>query len=93
MKQETKSRAMDALDVTGGVLRTGADVIGRLLWIGVFFGALLGIYTFVPTRVTARDISAPQLASLAAECLAVAVIPYVLARAWDEVCRKLPIAA
>lgn len=66
---------------------TATDVIGRLLWIGVFIGAALGLFNFVTTRMTASEISAPQLAALASESLAIAVLPYVLARAWDEVCR------
>ncbi len=69
---------------TGG---TATDVIGRLLWIGVLVGAIIGLFNFVTTRMTASEISAPQLAALAAESLAIAVLPYVLARAWDEVCR------
>lgn len=66
---------------------TATDVIGRLLWIGVFIGAALGLFNFVTTRMATSAISAPQLAALAAESLAIAVLPYVLARAWDEVCR------
>ena len=69
---------------TGG---TATDVIGRLLWAGVLLGAALAIFNFLTTRMTASDISAPQLAALASESLAIAVLPYVLARAWDEVCR------
>jgi hypothetical protein len=69
---------------TGG---TATDVIGRLLWIGVLLGAAYGLFNFVTTRMLASEISAPQLAALASECLAIAVLPYVLARAWDEVCR------
>lgn len=66
---------------------TAADIIGRLLWIGVFIGAVFGLFNFVTTRVTVSEISAPQLAALASESLAIAVLPYVLARAWDAVCR------
>ena len=74
------------------IVKTGGaatDVIGRLLWIGVFLAAAFGLFNFVTTRMTASEISAPQLAALASESLAVAVLPYVLARAWDEVCRPL----
>lgn len=66
---------------------TAADVIGRLLWIGVFLAAALALFNFVTTYAAHYDLSAPQLAALAAESLAIAVLPYVLARAWDEVCR------
>jgi len=69
---------------TGG---TATDVIGRLLWMGVLLGAAFGLFNFVTTRMAVSEISAPQLAALASECLAIAVLPYVLARAWDEVCR------
>jgi hypothetical protein len=66
---------------------TATDVIGRLLWVGVFLGAALGLFNFVTTYATHSDLSAPQMAALAAESLAIAILPYVLARAWDEVCR------
>ncbi|MDX6610937.1 MAG: hypothetical protein QOD75_123 [Blastocatellia bacterium] len=66
---------------------TVTDVIGRLLWIGVLAGAALGLLNFVTTYYAHADMSAPQMAALAAQCLAIAVLPYVLARAWDEVCR------
>lgn len=69
---------------TGG---TATDVIGRLLWIGVLIGGALGLFNFVTTYLAHSDMSAPQLAALAAECLTIGVLPYVLARAWDEVCR------
>ena len=54
----------------------------------MLFGAIFGAYNFVTTRTAASEISAPQLAALAAESLVVAVVPYVLARAWDEVFRQ-----
>jgi hypothetical protein len=66
---------------------TATDAIGRLLWVGVLLGAALGLFNFVSTRMTVSQISAPQMAALASESLAIAVLPYVLARAWDEVCR------
>jgi hypothetical protein len=66
---------------------TATDAIGRLLWVGVLLGAALGLFNFVSTRMTVSEISAPQMAALASESLAIAVLPYVLARAWDEVCR------
>ena len=69
---------------TGG---NAADAIGRILWVVVLIGAALGAFNFVTTRMTATEINAPQLAALASESLALAVLPYVLARAWDEVCR------
>lgn len=68
---------------TGG---TATDAIGRFLWIGVIIGTILGALNYA-ARFTASDINAPQLAALASESLVLAVLPYVLARAWDEVCR------
>ncbi len=73
---EPKPRYSTAVK-TGG---TATDVTGRVLWIGVLLGAVLAIFNFVTTRMTASEISAPQLAALASECLAIAVLPYVLAR-------------
>jgi hypothetical protein len=49
--------------------------------------AALGLYNFVATYQAHSDISAPQLAALSASCLAIAAIPYVIPRAWDEVGR------
>lgn len=64
-----------------------ADVLGRLIWGVTLLLALFSLLNFVLTRYTAREINAPQLAALAAECLAIAAVPYVFARAWDEVFR------
>jgi hypothetical protein len=63
------------------------DIIGRLLWAGVLFGAALALANFAAGRLLSSEINAPQLAALAAESLAIAVLPYVMARAWDEICR------
>ena len=77
-------------------MRIVLDVIGRLLWAVALLGAGLGAANFVLTysaEVLFRqspEISAPQLAALAAESIAPAVIPYVLARAWDELVRARP---
>lgn len=49
-------------------------------------GTVLGALNYA-ARFTASEVSAPQLAALASESLVLAVLPYVLARAWDEVCR------
>ncbi|HAF12630.1 MAG TPA: hypothetical protein DHU55_00515 [Blastocatellia bacterium] len=95
-EQETSERVpqyVDSSDQRSGystAIKTGGtatDVIGRLLWIGVLLGAMFGLFNFMTTFATHSDMSTPQLAALAAECLAIAVLPYVLARAWDEVCR------
>jgi hypothetical protein len=74
--------------------RTVANVIARVLWGLVLVGAGLGAWHFGFTyyaEVFLREyveISAPQIAALAAESLVLAVIPYVLARAWDEITRR-----
>ncbi len=80
---------MDSLNPNQQEVKTGGDttdVIGRVLWVGVIIGTILGALNYV-TRFTALEVSAPQLAALAAESLVLAVLPYVLARAWDEVNR------
>jgi hypothetical protein len=74
-------------------MRTAIDVVSRILWAVALLGAGLGIANFASTYVTVAlfrsspDISAPQMAALAAECMVPAIIPYVLARAWDEALR------
>lgn len=90
--QNTESTATSgkASNTASVAIKTGGtvtDVIGRLLWIGVLLAAALALFNYVTTRMATSEISAPQLAALAAESLAIAVLPYVLARAWDEVCR------
>jgi hypothetical protein len=67
---------------TGGT----ASTISQVLWIGVIIGTILGALNYLQ-RFTASEVSAPQLAALAAESLVLAVLPYVVARAWDEASR------
>ena len=73
-----------------------AAIFGKMLWTLALVGAGLGGANFILTYASAAlfranpDISAPQLAALAAESLAYAILPYVLARAWDELTRPLP---
>ncbi len=65
------------------------DVIGRCLWLVVALMAGWGLLNFMTVRYTVDEISAPQLAGLAAESLTWALIPYVISRAWDEIWRPL----
>lgn len=54
----------------------------KLLWILAFLGALVGIA--IGTTGMAAAESAPQEAAVMAIAIGCAVIPYCLARAWDE---------
>jgi formate/nitrite transporter FocA (FNT family) len=56
-----------------------------LLWALCFLGALLGALWFFAVMILASG--APQEAAGAAQSVGLAVIPYVLARAWDEASR------
>lgn len=75
-------------------MRTALDVISRVLWLLALVGACVGAWRFgaiYAVEVLLREspeVSAPQLAQLAAESMVPAVIPYVLARAWDEITRR-----
>jgi hypothetical protein len=69
----------------GGAI--GLDIAGRVLWVIVAVMSVLGLLYFFYSRYTATQLSAVQICQLAAESLTMAVIPYVIARAWDEVCR------
>ena len=71
---------------TGGAI--GLDIVGRVLWVGVAVMAVFSLLYFVYARYTSTGISAIQICQLAAESLTMAVIPYVIARAWDEVFRR-----
>lgn len=70
------------------------DTIGRVLWGLAVVGALLGGANFTLTYLTEvafrtnPDISAPQMAALAAETIVPAVVPYVLARSWAGLTRR-----
>lgn len=77
-------QAMSAF-ATGGAVT--ADIVGRILWVVVAVVAVLSLLYFVYVRSTATGLSAIQICQLAAESLTMAVIPYVIARAWDQVFR------
>ena len=57
-----------------------------LLWIVAMMGALGGAAILVLGAMFSNG--APQQAASAAMGIGAAVIPYVLARSWDEVARK-----
>lgn len=64
------------------------DIIGRVLWFGASGCTFLSAANFIGTYSRrSQEISAPQLAALSAETLVIAVLPYVFARAWDEITR------
>ena len=77
-------------------MRVAIEVIAKLLWLAALVGAGLGGANFLVAYANAAlfrenpDISAPQLAALAAESLTYAIVPYVFARAWDELMRPMP---
>ena len=73
-------------------LRSLVEVGQRLLWVGVLAMGALGLTNFVATILLhiGEPISAPQLAALSAESIATAVLPYVVARSVDEICRAWP---
>ncbi len=71
---------------TGGAV--AADVVGRIIWAVVGVLAVFSLLTFFYSRYTAYEISAIQICQLAAEALTLAVIPYIVARAWDEIFRR-----
>ena len=60
------------------------QAIRKALWLAAMMGAVAGLLDFT---FTSAD-SAPQQAALAARSCAWAVLPYVLARAWDEFTRN-----
>jgi hypothetical protein len=59
-------------------------IIGRLLWLLTMISTALAAVGYLVIRAISREISAPQEAALAATTLVWAVVPYVLARAWDQ---------
>ncbi len=58
-----------------------------LLWIASFGAAIFSGFVFFQFMVAAQG--APQEAAAAGVALCIAVIPYVLARSWDEFWRPL----
>ena len=61
-------------------------VIETLLWIVTILGSILGVVILIGTLLSADG--APQQASGAAVSVALAVIPYCVARAVTELRRK-----
>jgi predicted MFS family arabinose efflux permease len=61
------------------------SVLHALLWVGVLAGAALGACVLVLGLVSSAG--APQQAAAGAVAAALAVIPYVAARAFDEIVR------
>jgi hypothetical protein len=69
------------------------DTVGRALWAIALLGSAFAGVNYWLTYSAQQEISAPQLAALAAESLVYAIVPYVLARAWDEVSRPRPVVS
>lgn len=67
------------------VTNTARNVISKLLWIGAIGGALYGGFDGFSSFFVAE--SSPQQGAAAAYAAASAVVPYVLARGWDELSR------
>lgn len=61
------------------------DVIGRVLWCGVGCGVASAVLYGIAMLTT--EMSAPQQAAAAADVLVWTIVPYALARAWDEITR------
>jgi hypothetical protein len=74
-------------------MRIALYIVSRMLWLLALASAGLGAVNFFMTYGNelllrqSPDMSAPQLAALAGSSLAFAAIPYVIARAWDELIR------
>lgn len=64
----------------------GVDVVGRLLWAVTGLSGLLAVLEGAPAFLSFTA-SAPQQAGSASTAVMLAVVPYVLARAWDELTR------
>lgn len=64
-------------------------IVGFFLWVlaagGAGFGAFSFLGTYIVTFSSEKQLSAPQEAALAASSVALAVLPYVLARAYSEI--------
>lgn len=87
----TDTSATASKNTFSGLAAGGAvavDVVGRIIWVIVGALAVFSLSTFLYARYTAIEISAIQICQLAAESLTLAVIPYIGARAWDEVFRR-----
>jgi hypothetical protein len=67
-------------------LRALHFLIGRVLWIGALLGVAAAFFALL-NIVSRSEISAPQQGAGAAMACAWAIIPYVLARAWDKLGR------
>jgi hypothetical protein len=68
-------------------------VVSRVLWAGTLLNAVWNLYDFGRIYVTEilmrsnPDLSAIQISEAALEALTLAVIPYVIAHAWDAAWR------
>lgn len=60
-------------------------LISIILWVGALLGVAVGTFLLIDSFLSA--LSAPQQGALAATGAAAAVLPYVAARAWDEITR------
>ncbi len=76
--------AVTAVMTTGAVV---ADVVGRCLWGVTGLMAVFSLLNFIMVRSTFKEMSAIQQGGSAAESLLWALIPYAIARAWDELFR------
>lgn len=76
-------------------MRGALTVVSRVLWFVAFLGGAWGALEFGLLYINqlafrqSPDVSAPQLAAHAAMCLAFGVLPYVLARAFQELTRPV----
>ncbi len=64
-------------------LRVARGIVSRALWAGAGAGAVTGGYSALFGLAEAE--SSPQQAAAAAVAAAFAVVPYVVARAFDEI--------
>jgi hypothetical protein len=65
-----------------GASRAIAIVISKMLWIATAVGAAIGAVLLVSAFVMQQ--SAPQQGAAGAMAAAAGILPYVFARAWDE---------
>lgn len=70
-------------------MRIVVDLIGRGLWVSVVAGVVLGLVQFAEVLLR-NEITAPQQAAGASMACAFAILPYAMARAWDEIVRPIP---
>lgn len=68
----------------GAALQNVIAALGRGLWLVALLGAAWGGFEFTTTLMINSEVSAPQMAALAANSLVYAIVPYVFARAFQE---------